>query len=113
LKVNLSQPGKINPAKVEEVSTGCFNGELPPSFLHRYTFLSYVTNKIASFTPQQDGEWKVVITYQGQDVVEHKMNVTGSMSLSSIPLFPYFYSFADHIRIRRKSMYCHEITKTS
>jgi len=56
LKVNLSQPGKIFPVNVEEVSKGCFN---------------------ASYTPQQDGEWKVVITYQGQDVVEHKMNITG------------------------------------
>lgn len=57
LKVTLSQPGKVFPATITEVSTGTFT---------------------ATYTPQQDGEWKVVITFKGQDVVEHKFNITGA-----------------------------------
>jgi len=56
LKVNLSQPGKVIPATITEVSDGCFT---------------------SSFTPQQDGEWKIEILYQGQIVVTNKMVITG------------------------------------
>jgi len=56
LKVVVSQPGKPNPLKVEEGTKGSYS---------------------ATFIPPQDGEWKIVITYQGQDVLEHKFNVTG------------------------------------
>jgi len=56
LKVNLSQPGKVMPATITEVSDGCFT---------------------SSFTPQQDGEWKIEILYQGQIVVTNKMVITG------------------------------------
>lgn len=56
LKVNLSQPGKVLPAILNEDSNGCFS---------------------ASFKPEQDGEWKVKILFQGQEVVDTKMNITG------------------------------------
>jgi len=56
LKVNLSQPGKAFPAQLSEDSKGCFS---------------------AMYKPEQDGEWKITITYQGQDVVVTTMNITG------------------------------------
>lgn len=56
LKVNISQPGKISQATITEVSDGCFT---------------------ATFTPQQDGEWKIEVLYQNQLVVSNKMNITG------------------------------------
>jgi len=56
LKVKVSQPGKIHPATLTEDCKGTFS---------------------ASYKPEQDGEWKIEILYQGQEVVVTKMNITG------------------------------------